>query len=448
MERRVLVAIFLSFLVIYAWQAFFVKPVPKPATNTTSSAPAATPGASAAAVPGTTPSPPPAPAEAPAQPIASATVVGESAEHDVRVETKDVIAVFTNRGARLKSWRLKHYEDQNKQPLELVYQSLPAGQPLPFSLRTSDAAVTATLNSALYSVSATPPLDQAQSAPIDVTFEFKNEAGLQVTKRFHFEPSSFVIGVQANVSANGAAQPAALQWGPGLGDAEQVSRSAVPPGGLISSEGKEQRLAASAIAKQPTYEAAFKFAGIEDHYFAAIALDPGPTKVTYEPLTIPPPAGTQAPAHALMSFTLEPRDATKPIKVYVGPKDFDQLAIVDKDLVRAINFGMFSVIVVPLLRSLKWLNSYIGNYGWSIVALTALINLLILPLRHKSVVSMRKMQEIQPKAKAIQEIDDRSNRVCHVSSLGLRRSFRHRRASRGVLQRASPHGPSADECSW
>ena len=104
-----------------------------------------------------------------------------------------------------------------------------------------------------------------------------------------------------------------------------------------------------------------------------------------------------------MGFTLEPKSAGQPTKFYVGPKDFDQLAIVDKDLVRAINFGMFTVIVVPLLRSLKWLNSYIGNYGFSIIALTALINLLILPLRHKSVVSMRKMQEIQPQMKAIQD---------------------------------------------
>ena len=70
---------------------------------------------------------------------------------------------------------------------------------------------------------------------------------------------------------------------------------------------------------------------------------------------------------------------------------------------RAIDFGMFSFIVVPLLRSLKWINGYVGNYGWSIIILTVIINLLILPLRHKSVVSMRKMQEIQPEAKAIQE---------------------------------------------
>ena len=58
---------------------------------------------------------------------------------------------------------------------------------------------------------------------------------------------------------------------------------------------------------------------------------------------------------------------------------------------------MFAVIVVPLLRSLKWVNSYVGNYGWSIIILTIIINVIMFPLRHKSVVSMRKMQEIQPR---------------------------------------------------
>ena len=70
---------------------------------------------------------------------------------------------------------------------------------------------------------------------------------------------------------------------------------------------------------------------------------------------------------------------------------------------QAINFGMFTVIVVPLLRSLKWVNGYVGNYGWSIIVLTIIINVIMFPLRHKSVVSMRKMQEIQPEVKAIQD---------------------------------------------
>ena len=58
---------------------------------------------------------------------------------------------------------------------------------------------------------------------------------------------------------------------------------------------------------------------------------------------------------------------------------------------------------MPLLRSLKWVNGYVGNYGWSIIILTLIINAIMFPLRHKSVVSMRKMQEIQPEVKAIQE---------------------------------------------
>jgi len=71
--------------------------------------------------------------------------------------------------------------------------------------------------------------------------------------------------------------------------------------------------------------------------------------------------------------------------------------------VRAIDFGMLSWLVVPLLQALKWINGYLGNFGWSIIALTILLNVIMFPLRHKSMVSMKKMQEVQPEVKAIQE---------------------------------------------
>ena len=64
---------------------------------------------------------------------------------------------------------------------------------------------------------------------------------------------------------------------------------------------------------------------------------------------------------------------------------------------------MFSFLSVPLLSALNWVNGFIGNYGWSIIALTFIINAAMFPLRHKSNVSMRKMQEIQPQVKAIQD---------------------------------------------
>jgi YidC/Oxa1 family membrane protein insertase len=72
-------------------------------------------------------------------------------------------------------------------------------------------------------------------------------------------------------------------------------------------------------------------------------------------------------------------------------------------MVPAIWFGMFSFLSVPLLSALNWIHGFIGNYGWSILALTVLINAVMFPLRHKSFVSMRKMQEIQPQVKMIQD---------------------------------------------
>src|SRR5438094_9371034 len=107
--------------------------------------------------------------------------------------------------------------------------------------------------------------------------------------------------------------------------------------------------------------------------------------------------------HQLHSVTVRQIQGTKNVKFFAVTKDFDVPVTINSDLTQAINFGMFAVIVVPLLRSLKWVHGYIRNYGWSIVILTIIINAIMFPLRHKSAVSMRKMQEIQPEVKSIQD---------------------------------------------
>src|SRR5712692_9124043 len=116
MERRVLIAIFLSFIVLYVYQALVVKPVPKPANPTTTTSSAnPTPGSATPSAGASVPLPAPVQVPAVVQPAARA-LVGDTAEREIRIETHDVIALFTNRGARLKSWRLKHYFDQEKEP--------------------------------------------------------------------------------------------------------------------------------------------------------------------------------------------------------------------------------------------------------------------------------------------------------------------------------------------
>ena len=106
MERRVLLAVFLSFLVLYAYQALFVPPAPP---DTAKQQPA---GASDPATPkpdaGATP-PSPSPGAVQSAPRAApqpAAVITEPGERRITVETATVEAVLSNRGGRVVSWKL------------------------------------------------------------------------------------------------------------------------------------------------------------------------------------------------------------------------------------------------------------------------------------------------------------------------------------------------------
>jgi len=398
MERRVLFAVFLCFLVLYLWQALVVKPVPKPVAT------AAPTTATGAAEPAPASATPPA-AAAPSTTLApsqAAPVVGETAERDIRVETQDVIAVFTNRGARLKSWRLKDHLDTEKQPQELI-ENEPGAQPLPFTLKTADEQINATLNSALYTVNGAPPEGSASASPAELRFEYRDAAGVHVIKDFRLEPTSYVLTFRSSVMAGDRTLPAAVVWGPALGDHIAASSLVQGAQGLLYQNGSPVRLTADDVAEQPAHEGDFRYAGVDDNYFMTVALDPGPARITYQPVTIPPPSGSNAAERVLLSYTIEPRENAGPLKFYVGPKELDVLTAIDREFASAIHFGWFAVIVVPLLQSLKWVHGYVGNWGWAIVILTVIINVVLAPLRHKQVVSMRKMQAIQPEVKSIQD---------------------------------------------
>ena len=92
----------------------------------------------------------------------------------------------------------------------------------------------------------------------------------------------------------------------------------------------------------------------------------GAVRVEYQPLDVPVET-TAAGAQYVTWSARYPPSAVQAPRIFAGPKDFDVLAAVDRDLVRAIDFGMFAWLVVPLLRALKWINGYVGNYGWSII---------------------------------------------------------------------------------
>jgi YidC/Oxa1 family membrane protein insertase len=403
MEKRVLLAVVLSFLVLYGFQVMFPtpespKPVAQGAAGAVTAKPASTPGAA-------TTTPAAAQAVTPQAPAGPAPLVADAAERDVIVENQSVRAVFSTRGAVLKSWRLKKYLDAAHQPLELVPQDTPADQPRPFSLALDDAAVTTTLRNALFRPSEGSLV--LGDSPAALTFEYRDAAGLSATKRFDFHPQSpYVVHVTASVTQGDKALVPAIQWGAALGTALDASAQGYynqPPRAIVHQDGDDERYKADKLGEIPQ-QANYDFVGVDDHYFMAAAVRlKEPVRVQYDVLQLPMREGAAKPPPPYVSWSVKFNGAPSGVGFFMGPKDYDVLRSISVDLTRAIDFGMFAWLVVPLLRSLKWINAYVGNYGWSIVLLTALINVLMFPLRHKSVVSMRRMQEIQPEVKAIQD---------------------------------------------
>lgn len=392
MERRTLLAVFLAFVVLYVYQAYVAPPSPPAARQTTEAPAPATTSTPAAA----------ASAAAPVEAIPE-TTTGVTDEAETVLENKTVKAVFTNRGGRLKSWVLKGYTDHAGAPVDLVARDLPAGQPQPLALETDDAATTRALNQALYS-------SQIDREANRVVFSMTDAAGLTARKTFQLEPANFLLSASVTVGRSGTTVPAGFVWGPGPGDlgattgggffSSDVSRA---PEALVHAGTEVERLSYSDVTEAVTArEGTFRFVGIDDHYFIAAAVGPGQGKTTFTGVSHAV-AGTDGRQRQLLTMHLRPQEQGKAVKFYVGPKAFDVMKAVDPEFVRAINWGFWSWLAVPFLGVLKWIYSYSGNWGWAIIILTVLMNIVIFPLRHKTAVSMRKLQEIQPQMKAIQD---------------------------------------------
>ncbi len=402
MEKRVLLAVVLSFVVLYGYQALYPPPKPQPKAGAATGAPAGapatpTPGPNAeAAQPETAPKPVAAPA--------AEALVADTEEREIRFENESVTAVFTTRGGALKSWRLKKYQDAAREPLELIPANAPPGTVHPFTLSVPDAATSATLAQALFKPSATEV--RVTSAPATLTFEYQDASGLTARKEFSFVPTSpYVITFSASVTQGGRELVPTVQWGPALGSGIVASSRTYnpPPQPIFYRDGSVSRIADAKVAENASQDGVFGFAGADDHYFLTALVTPAqPIHLDYRLITVPVTTAQNTAAHFIdwsARFPSSPKNA----KFFAGPKDFDVLAAVDRDMVRSIHFGMFAWLVVPLLHALKWVDGFVGNYGWSIIILTVLINLAMFPLRHKSVVSMRRMQELQPEVKAIQD---------------------------------------------
>jgi YidC/Oxa1 family membrane protein insertase len=87
---------------------------------------------------------------------------------------------------------------------------------------------------------------------------------------------------------------------------------------------------------------------------------------------------------------------------YAGPKEFVLLKSLNPELTDVIEYGWFTFIAKPMFTFLQFIQSYVGNWGWTIVILTIIIKLILYPLSYKGMVSMQKLKELAPKIKELQ----------------------------------------------
>ncbi len=415
--RSLMTFVFIALAVLLAFQYFKPKQPASTQQTPTQQQTAQPQGTQPGAAGQTTP----ASAAAPA-PVDTTAIVA-STETETTIENELYRIVFTNRGAQVKHWILKKYFTTDGKPLDLVQPQLAERFGLPLSLFTYEPALNTQLNQALYQASATG----IRLAPGSLTFHYA-QGGLDVVKTFRFD-SSYVVTAETQVRRNGQPVRALLSWPAGLGDMEEFLPSSSTRNPVVTPaqfawaiDGKHETIAAAKVSGNATLDQPYQYAGIIDQYFAAVFLPDAPARTTVVTLhnavdvatNLNDPTSAKKP-EPVIGLAMGDTSGYTRLRFYAGPKQMDVLKTVramgddgkqdGPSLEPLIQFGMWSIIAKPLYIALRWVRDMLGtspyNWGWSIILITVVFNLLLLPTRFMMMKSSLKMMRIQPKVEAL-----------------------------------------------
>jgi YidC/Oxa1 family membrane protein insertase len=439
-EMRILIASILSMAVILLWAKFFAPKPPAnlpqanrpPITAPAGTNPATTPSSN---TPSTTLGKPSAattagvatgisPSNAAAMPPTAA-----KEEPNIVVENELYRVEFSNRGGVVKSWQLKKYKDDSRpqRVLDVVHADAAAQVGgWPFSLVLDDQQLETQANTALYMAGVPEPgvhpgepaahfaalPSNPLNAPTELAFVW-SDGHLEVTKTFRFD-DSYVVRVETTAKFNGVPIKTGVAWLGGFGDPTVQNPVPVDTTFTFYNEGGKltdlpyKKLEGPEKWGPGVWMGGKDFAGIEDRYFAAAFLPVnGVASASIETRYWKVFRTVQKEGKEEQEPVSEVAAATSSqpmaLRVYVGPKDYDDLKALRPPLQSLVNFGFLEFIAEPLFHGLKWLHKYIPGYGWAIIVMTLAINMLLFPLRISSYKTTLKMQRVAPEIKAIQE---------------------------------------------
>ncbi|PKN34317.1 MAG: membrane protein insertase YidC [Deltaproteobacteria bacterium HGW-Deltaproteobacteria-19] len=403
MDKKTILAIVLSVLVVLLYQIFFMKPPAKtpPAaqTATKQETPAAsqTTGAAPAAVT--------APSQTAASPAVASLQPTTVPEKDVRIETPLYTAIFSTRGATLKSLKLKGYRQAINQDSELIdLVDVKTGMPRPLTMTFPESDLNVPAESSFEVNAASLDLTTGQESR-SLTFSVTYPGEIRIDKTFTFHPSKYVIDLEVkatNLSGRPLNQNGSLNWNQYVDPkAETDSYTHVGP---ITMVGKDVEL--QEIKKLETNKLLgpnVAWTGFENKYFISALVPQNPSLSS---------VSLAKDGRDMTTVSLKgPKNLIPPgqagyflYSMFLGPKDHGLLKAQGVGLEDSVDFGSWlKWLAMPMLWVLNYIYKYLPNYGIAIIVLTLIIKIIFWPLGNISYRSMKEMQKLQPRMKEIQE---------------------------------------------
>lgn len=394
MDRRTILALLISFLLVQGYFYFFVK---KPELPPELATPVEAPASPSTAV---------ATASAPAAPAAPAGYVAKT----LPFEFCNVKAAVTTDGGALRDLTLPSWKADFKATAVWTWawhriSGTTAGGWQPYDTEGGPARLL-TAESTMLAVGAGPSdaipakFSVVTSKPDAITLKAVAN-GVEIGRTYTARPDCRVDVVTTWNN------PGAVAWS---GDVFMEAYDKMDPASgyagtrpIGMADGSAVRWSSLPEEASP-YAGPVQWFGIHDHYFGVFAVG---GSLGNESLTFGPKLAGTSLLHGAEWRAPVTVGAGQGIVVkqtlYVGPKEIEELATVSSDLKNAIDLGYFGIFVRPLLWLLKFIHGYVGNWGLAIVALTLLVKSALYPIQLKAFRSGQAMQDLQPRIKELQE---------------------------------------------
>ena len=326
-------------------------------------------------------------------------------DDQLRFETHDMVLQFDQEKSAINSIKLKHYKPHKESPDADWYELLDlplglAGTVRPddlkdvvgYSAQRSDQGLTLVKELSDWRIREEFLVPQdGYNLKMKLTFENTSSAPKELSGGLVMR-EGFLKNSTSASSFMGSRQTTSFIEGIAGG------RTAIPVKELCGDDSKDD---AEKFRKKGE---AFDFIGVDKHYFLVLLrplsgkmdstlkrVNAADGNVCHVALTLQQNLGLVGPGEKV---SLE-------FGSYLGPKDVGILQAQDSNLAKTVDFGYFAVIAYPLLVAIKTFDKYVGNYGVSIIILTALLKILFYPLTRAAAVSMKRMQKLQPDPRKI-----------------------------------------------